>query len=292
MLYKSNSLPWLQLNINNDKINKDDLNTLLYQLDSPQINSDISLDNLNKIPNINLAQWIKYATILKQENVLDGMILNKFPLKQIKKIDTTKRNSVNWIDITGKEYPLNFVAWDTETTGLDLNKDNIIQLSAAKYEKGTLVDTFDTLLNPRRQLLPEISQLTGITTQQVLSAPDFNEKIDDFFNFISGYPLVGQNILEFDLPLLAIQCKKNNKKLMQYQVIDTLPLAKEAFPGRKRYSQEKLDIDLHLSELVQKKGYVKHNILHNSLNDSLTTAELYLIERYHLLKTNQRKHGI
>ena len=97
------------ININNDKINKDDLNTLLYQLDSPQINSDISLDNLNKIPNINFSSmWIKYATILKQENVLDGMILNKFPLKQIKKIDTTKRNSVNWIDITGKGISFKF----------------------------------------------------------------------------------------------------------------------------------------------------------------------------------------
>lgn len=251
--------------------------------------------SITDIQNINpvLTQWIVYGLTPVLQGLSKcminsndkGLVITVYDAQfwQQNKLNTASNTSStpieHWHDQTNNwinHLPLDFVSFDTETTGLDVHNDRIIQISAAKYRKGKLVDTYDTLVNPRKQILPKITAITGITTQQVLNAKDFVDVVPDFIKFIQGENLVGQNIIKFDLPLIEQEIKRAKLDWGTYDVIDTLPLTKIAFPNRRHYSQGSLDKDLQLSKKIEAKGYVDHNVLHNSLNDSLTTAELYL----------------
>ena len=64
-----------------------------------------------------------------------------------------------------------FIALDFETTGLDPNMETVIDIGAVRYKNGQEIERFSTLVNPGRQISPEISQLTGITNEALADAP-------------------------------------------------------------------------------------------------------------------------
>lgn len=65
----------------------------------------------------------------------------------------------------------NFVVIDIETSGLDENKDKIIELSALKIENGKVTDRFSSLCKPSKPLLKEVEILTGITNGDLNDKP-------------------------------------------------------------------------------------------------------------------------
>ena len=56
-----------------------------------------------------------------------------------------------------------YVAVDLETTGLDPNKDTIIELGAVRFRDGEVLEEFSQVVNPGRRIPQNIQQLTGIT---------------------------------------------------------------------------------------------------------------------------------
>ena len=62
-----------------------------------------------------------------------------------------------------------FIAIDVETTGLDYNKDKIIEISAVKYKNGKENSTFSELVNPKIKISPFITNLTGISNSMITS---------------------------------------------------------------------------------------------------------------------------
>ena len=91
-----------------------------------------------------------------------------------------------------------FVAIDVETTGTDISKDRIIELSACKYKDGKLLETYSHLINPQKKLTPFIIKLTGITDDDLENKPVFSMISESFVDFIDNMPLVCHNI-EFDI---------------------------------------------------------------------------------------------
>ena len=67
--------------------------------------------------------------------------------------------------------PMNYVAFDIETTGLNPKYEKIIELGAAKVRDGKVEDTFSTFINPGKSLPSRIIELTGICDADVKSAP-------------------------------------------------------------------------------------------------------------------------
>ncbi len=65
----------------------------------------------------------------------------------------------------------NLVVLDTETSGLKFRSDEIIELAAARISAGSVVEQYDRLirLSPGRRLDPKITQLTGITEQDLMT---------------------------------------------------------------------------------------------------------------------------
>lgn len=88
---------------------------------------------------------------------------------------------------------LEFVAIDLETTGGDPSRDRIIEVGAARFRNGEVVDTFSRLVQPGRRLPPFIVQLTGIDDAMLADAPSIEEVLVELKHFLGGRPLVAHN---------------------------------------------------------------------------------------------------
>jgi len=95
------------------------------------------------------------------------------------------------------------VIFDLETTGLDLVKDRVIQISYIKvYPDGREVRG-DELINPEKAIDPFITQLTGISNDDVKEKPTFKQLAAKLEEVFKGSDIAGFNSNHFDVPLLA-----------------------------------------------------------------------------------------
>ena len=94
-----------------------------------------------------------------------------------------------------------FVAIDLETTGLEFDKDEIIEIALVLFENGVPVKTSDYLVKPKQDLRSFIEALTGITKEDLLSASDFADIAGQVRAFIGDYPIVAHNA-QFDYKFL------------------------------------------------------------------------------------------
>ena len=117
-----------------------------------------------------------------------------------------------------------FVAFDIETTGLSPFSSKIIELSAVRFRNSEAKEVFSTLVNPQVHIPPKITKITGINDEIVKNAPTIEQVIDSFIEFIGNDPLVGHNIIDFDLPFLY-QCGFNPKKPKR-NYYDTLKISR------------------------------------------------------------------
>lgn len=134
--------------------------------------------------------------------------------------------------IAGKNAVQNsFVVFDIETTGLHAENDEIIEIAAIKIAdiNSNNHKTFNALIKPQKPIPSHITKLTGITDDMVENADDINTVIKEFCEFIEDYPLVGHNI-DFDVKFVNNKAKKAKVKFENKKLIDTLPLARKAFP--------------------------------------------------------------
>ena len=95
------------------------------------------------------------------------------------------------------------VIFDLETTGLDIVKDRIIQISYIKiYPDGSEVRG-NELVNPEKPIPNEVAQLTGITNDDVKDKPTFKQLAAKMSEVFTGADIAGFNSNHFDVPLLA-----------------------------------------------------------------------------------------
>ncbi len=156
-------------------------------------------------------------------------------------------------------YPI-YVAVDLETTGLDANLDTIIEVGAVKFQGQEVLGTFQTLVNPYRDLPPFIKKLTGIAQAEVDRAPPFAAIGAELEQFIGMYPVVGHNI-SFDLGFL----RKHGTSIAN-DSLDTWELASILLPFNRDYSLAGLT-----REMV-----VENSRPHRALADAQATRKVFL----------------
>ena len=95
------------------------------------------------------------------------------------------------------------VIFDLETTGLDLVKDRIIQISYIKVYPDGKEERGNELINPEKHIEPIITQLTGISDEDVKDKPTFKQLAQQLSDKFTGSDFAGFNSNNFDIPLLA-----------------------------------------------------------------------------------------
>jgi ATP-dependent DNA helicase DinG len=151
------------------------------------------------------------------------------------------------------------VALDIETTGLDAEKDAIIEIGAVRFNANRVEGEWSTLLNPGRRIPPFITQLTGITDQMVLNAPSIKGVLAGLADFVGEAPILGHSI-RFDLSFL-----RRHKVFTLNEAVDTYELAAVLLPGAERYN---------LGSLAQALGTLLP-ATHRALDDARATRAVY-----------------
>lgn len=120
-----------------------------------------------------------------------------------------------------------FVAIDVETTGLSPTANELIEVSAIKYDGCQKIDTFSTLIRPKARIPYHITNITGITNDMVESSPEVEEVMPKLVEFIGDYPIVAHNA-NFDYKF--IQSYSNNS-FSKNTLIDTVAIGRRLYPN-------------------------------------------------------------
>ncbi|MEZ4657962.1 MAG: exonuclease domain-containing protein [Caldilineaceae bacterium] len=155
-----------------------------------------------------------------------------------------------------------YVALDLETTGLDANRDRIIEVGAVRFQGSQILDTFVTFINPQRAIPLRIQQITGIRDKDVANAPTIEEIIPELLAFVSQdvTALVAHNA-GFDVGFLQA-----NGVEFHRPALDTFELASILLPGRSSYSLGALCAD----------EAITLDDAHRALDDARATALLFM----------------
>ena len=95
------------------------------------------------------------------------------------------------------------VIFDLETTGLDIVKARVIQISYIKVYPNGEEERGDEIINPECRIPAEVSALTGITDADVKDKPTFKQIAQKLSEKFKGSDFAGFNSNHFDIPLLA-----------------------------------------------------------------------------------------
>lgn len=130
--------------------------------------------------------------------------------------------------------PDEFCVIDLETTGLHPQYDDIIEMSAIKYQKWEPVDTFEALvqlpLDGYRDAIPSfITDLTGISNDDLMHGKPLGQALANYRSFIGDDVVVGHNV-NFDLNFLYDDSLKLFNATFSNDFVDTMRLARKLFP--------------------------------------------------------------
>lgn len=95
------------------------------------------------------------------------------------------------------------IVFDLETTGLDLVKDRIIQISYIKVHPNGTEERENIFVNPGKEIPAEVTELTGISNDDVKDSPSFKELAAKLNEKLKGCDFAGFNSNHFDIPMLA-----------------------------------------------------------------------------------------
>jgi len=159
---------------------------------------------------------------------------------------------------------IEFVAFDFETTGLSSYRDQIVEFGAVRFKAGKILAEFKQFIDPGIPMPPECSRVTGITDSMLAGQPKLEEILPSFLAFISDAVLLAHNA-DFDTGFLRAAIQRLGGATPDNLIIDTLGLAKRAFPGQKSYSLSNLAEALRLPP----------NQAHRAYDDSVTCMHLF-----------------
>ncbi|TFB23176.1 PolC-type DNA polymerase III [Filobacillus milosensis] len=170
----------------------------------------------------------------------------------------------------------NYIVFDVETTGLSASYDKIIELAAVKVYQGEIVDRFERFANPHQKLSQTTIDLTGITDDMVVGAPEIEEVMQDFYEWMGEDILVAHNA-SFDIGFINAAFQRMDIEKVTNPVIDTLELARLLYPELKNHRLntlcKHLNIDLtqHHRAIydAEATGYLLWNLIKSAMEKEM-----------------------
>ena len=158
----------------------------------------------------------------------------------------------------------NFIAFDTETTGLSSSKDRVIEIGAVKFNNDGLKDTLETLINPQKQISAERTQINHITNEMIKDAPLAKDALVLFVDFIKDGILVAHNA-NFDLNFINAELERAKLPALKNKAIDTLNFVRWAYPLLGKYNLQ----------LMAKLMDIEVNEAHRAYDDARVCMEVF-----------------
>lgn len=132
---------------------------------------------------------------------------------------------------------IEFTIFDTETTGLEPESgDRIVEIAGIRFKGLKEIATFQSLINPHRPISAAAFAVNRISEDMLRNAPDAEEALPKFLDFIQGSCICSYNA-SFDLAFLDNELRMIGKNLAENIVIvDILKMARRLLPGSERYA--------------------------------------------------------
>jgi DNA polymerase-3 subunit epsilon len=151
---------------------------------------------------------------------------------------------------------------DIETTGGMARRDRITEIAILLFDGESIIDQYDTLINPERSIPYEITRITGINDAMVANAPKFYEVARKIVEMTEGAIFVAHNV-RFDYSFLREEFASLGFTFTRRQLC-TVVLSRKSFPGLRSYS---------LGNLIRHFGISVEN-RHRALDDALATVDI------------------
>lgn len=157
------------------------------------------------------------------------------------------------------------IVFDVESTGVDVTKDEIIQIAAIKIDKeGEVIDTFERFIKPNKSVGNSVL-VHGFSDEYLKEYGENKEKVfKEFLHYSKDALIIGHNV-NYDISILNSELErcKMNKPIFK-GVYDTLDIYRRFYPN----------LPNHKLETLSKIFPIKHNPSHNALDDVKATAYL------------------
>ena len=188
------------------------------------------------------------------------------PFKVIYGVEGYLVDDLQDVAVNEKGQSLNdtYVVFDLETTGFSSIKDKIIEIGAVKVENGVITDKFSTFVNPKVPIPFEITNLTGITDDMVMEAPDIETILPQFLEFVGDAVLVAHNA-SFDVSFIEQNCRYQDIT-PDFTSVDTVAMARILLPTLSKFKLNVVANALHIS-------LENH---HSAVDDAGATAEIFV----------------
>lgn len=155
-----------------------------------------------------------------------------------------------------------FCIVDVETNGSKTAHHQIIEIGAVKWKNGTVIDTFESLVHCE-SISDQISEITGISLDDTLSAPSLSKVMADFRLFLGDAVFVGHDA-KFDYKFVSAMMERVGLGVLRNRQLCTIDLAERTFESERyglRYLNE--TYNLHSDATY-----------HRALSDAITTTRL------------------
>lgn len=157
-----------------------------------------------------------------------------------------------------------FVAFDTETTGLVPANERVIELSGIRFDASGELARFETFVDPQRPIPPESTRVNGITDDDVKGQPLFGDAIGGFLELIDGAVVLAHNA-EFDVLFLAHEAHRAATPMPRVPVLDTIEISRAL----------RADLPNHKLDTISKALNCEAPTYHRALADSITLMHVF-----------------
>ena len=159
----------------------------------------------------------------------------------------------------------NFAILDVETTGGKFNQEKITDISILIFDGIKIIDKFETLVNPGKEIQPFVQKLTGINKELVKNSPKFKDVSENIFDITKNKIIVAHNV-DFDYRIIKNEFRSININYNRDSLC-TVDLSKLIFPNLKSYK---------LTNLLSNFGIMNDNP-HRANSDALGALKLFKI---------------
>ncbi len=158
-----------------------------------------------------------------------------------------------------------FVIIDIETTGLSVENDEILEIGAIRIVNGKTVEEYERLIAVKTEIAQNISELTGITQEQVKeNGKPINEVLPSFMDFVKGSEVAGYNV-NFDHDFLLAECSRQGIDITKIKFTDVMTIVKSKLKGMRSYNLESVAKRLGITTKQQ----------HRALSDCYLLYQVY-----------------